>query len=75
MSDISTTSYCKDNSCDNGLSPMFMILILLLLCGGNSCLLGGCNGNNSCSSGNGIDGMLPILLILLLCGGGSLFNF
>lgn len=68
MSDISTTSYCSDNKNDCGMNPM-MILVLLLLCGGDSGgFLGGCNGNSSCGSNNGLDGMLPILL-LLMCGG------
>jgi hypothetical protein len=80
MSELTSTSYCKDNKCDNGFNPIFIIFILLFLGGGNDSgllggfngLFGGCNGNcgNSCS--NGLDGILPILLILLLCGG-SLF--
>jgi len=66
---LSSLSFCKDKSCDNGFSPIFMVFILLFLCGGNSCLLGGCNDNNACSSNNGLDGILPIILILLLSGG------
>ena len=69
MSDLTSTSYCKDNSCDNGSSPIFMILILLLLCGGDNGILGGCNSNNGCGSSNGLGGILPIILMLSLCGG------
>lgn len=81
MSDISTTSYGRDNrcesSCDKGSSSIFMILILLMLCGGDNGLFGcgcGCdNGSGSCGSGGGLGGILPIILILCLCGGGSFF--
>ncbi len=69
MSDLSSTSCCRDNKNDNGISPIFMIL-LLSLCGGNNGILGGCNGNNECGCNSGLDSMLPILLILLM-GGGS----
>lgn len=71
MSDLTSTSYGRDNSCDNkcdnGFNPM--ILILLLLCGGDNGLLGGCNGNDSCGSSNGLGGILPLILILSMCGG------
>ena len=72
MSDISSTSYDRDNNkCDNGFSPM--LLILLLLCGGDNGFLGGCGGNGNCGlgcgTGGGLSGMLPLLLILLLSGG------
>lgn len=70
MSDLSSTSYCKDNSCDNGMSPLLMIFLLLFLCGGSNGIFGGCNGSSGCGIGNsGLDGMLPLLLILLLSGG------
>jgi hypothetical protein len=69
MSDLTKTS-CGNNTCDNGISPIFMIMILLFLCGGSNGI--GCLGSGSgCGIGNGgMDGMLPLLLILLL-GGGS----
>lgn len=82
MSDLSTTSYTRDNgcnnSCDNGMNPIFIILLLLLLSGGDSCGAGGlfnfgngnscgCNKDGGCFGG--LDGILPILLILLMCGG------
>jgi hypothetical protein len=71
MSDLSSTSYCKDNSCDNGMSPLLMIFLLLFLCGGSNGILGGCNSNGGCGicGSGGMDGMLPLLLILLLSGG------
>lgn len=69
MSDLSTTSYCKDNKNDNGISPMLLIL-LLCMCQGNGGLFGGNSGNDGCSlCGGGMDGILPILLILLMSGG------
>ncbi len=75
MSDLSSTSYNRDNNCDNkcdnGFSPM--LLILLLLCGGDNGILGGCGGNGNCGlgcgSGGGLGGILPLLLILMLSGG------
>lgn len=69
MIDLSTTSYCKDNKCDNGLNPIFMILILLFLCGGDNGMLGCFGGNNSCGSNNGLSSMLPLLLLLFIPGG------
>ena len=75
MSDISSTSYNRDNSCNNkcdsGFSPM--ILILLLLCSGGNGLFGGdCYGNQgSCGITNDMGGILPLILILTLCGGGG----
>jgi hypothetical protein len=76
MSDLSSASYCKDNSCGCGSSPIFMILMLLLLCGGDNGIfgcLGGSGNGSSCGCGSGgMNGMLPILLIPLLLGG-SLF--
>ncbi len=64
MSDISSSSYCRDNKCDNnGFSPM--LLILLLLCSGDNCLFGG--KGDSC--GSGMDGILPLILLLTLGGG------
>lgn len=68
MSDLSSTSYCKDKSCDNGFSPILLIM-LLFLCGGGSCF-SGLSGNNGCGCDGGFDGIMPILLLLLL-GGGS----
>jgi hypothetical protein len=72
MSDITTTSCCNDNKCDNGLSPILMIFVLLFLCGGDNGIFGCGNGNSSCSCNSGLNGILPILLPLFLCGG---FNF
>ena len=70
MSDLSSSS-CRNNCNDNGLNPM-MLILLLTLCGGNGCSLGGCLGNNGCNScDNGLEGILPLILILSLCGGGS----
>jgi hypothetical protein len=75
MSDLSSTSCCRDNKNDNGISSIFMILILLSLCGGDNGLLGGflgnsgCGGNDGCGCNNGLDGILPIILLLSLCGG------
>ncbi|NLJ96771.1 MAG: chorion class high-cysteine HCB protein 13 [Clostridiales bacterium] len=73
MSDITSASYdkCYSDKCDNGNNSMGLILLLLLLCGGNDGLLGGgsCgSGKNSCGIG-GMDGILPLILILCLCGG------
>lgn len=69
MSDVTSSSYYKDSKCDNGFNPM-MIILLLLLCGGDNGLLGGCKDGGSCGCGNGgLDGIMPILLILLLSGG------
>lgn len=70
MSDLSSTSYCKDNKCDNGINPIFMILILLFLGGGDNGILGGLCGSNECGCNNGLDSILPIILLLSLCGGG-----
>lgn len=69
MSDLSSTSYCRDNKEDNCMSPMFMILLLLCLGGGDNGLLGGSCGNNSCGCNNGMGSLLPIILMLTLCGG------
>lgn len=79
MSDITSTSCCRDNRNDKGNNSMFMILILLLLCGGDNGIFGCSNGNNGifscsndnneCGCNNGLSGMLPILLMLL--SGGS----
>lgn len=72
MSDLSTTSYCKDNRCDNGISPIFMVLILLCLCGGDNGIFGGCGGNSGCGGSgltDGLGGILPLILILSLGGG------
>ncbi|MDF2943639.1 MAG: hypothetical protein K0S01_2497 [Herbinix sp.] len=68
MSILSSTSCGRDNTCDNGINPI-MILILLSLCGGGNGILGGCNGNSDCGCNNGLDGILPIILLLSLCGG------
>ena len=69
MSDILSTSCRRDNNCDNGFSPIFLIL-LLTMCGGNNGILGGCGGNNGCDTcNNGLDGILPLLLVLSLFGG------
>ncbi|MDD3174320.1 MAG: chorion class high-cysteine HCB protein 13 [Herbinix sp.] len=72
MSDLSCTSCCGSNKSDNGISPIFMILILLFLTGGDNGIFGSCNGNNTCGCNGGLDGILPIIL-LLFCGGGSIF--
>ena len=70
MSDITTTSYCNDKKCDNGFSPMLMIILLLCLCNGGGGLFGGGNcQSGSCGLGNGLDGILPIILLLTLGGG------
>jgi hypothetical protein len=71
MSDLSSTSYCKDNRNDNGISPIFLIL-LLTMCGGDGGLLGGCGGSNDCGGTSGLSGILPLILILSLSGN-SLF--
>ena len=71
MSDLSSTSYCQDNKNDNGISPIFLIL-LLTMCGGDSNLFGGCGGTNECGCNSGLSGILPIILILSLTGN-SLF--
>ena len=69
MSDMSTTSCMRNNNCDNGFSPIFLIL-LLTMCQGDGGLFGGGLGNSGCNScGNGLDGILPLILILSLCGG------
>ncbi|MDF2541726.1 MAG: hypothetical protein K0S47_1444 [Herbinix sp.] len=67
MSDLSASSYCN-NKCDNGLSSMLPIL-LLLLSGGDNGIFSGCNGNKTCGNNSGIDSILPLLLILSLGGG------
>lgn len=70
MSDLTSTSYYGDNKKDNGISPIFLIFILLFLGGGDNCLLGGsCGGKSDCGCNSGLDGILPLLLVLLLCGG------
>ncbi|MDF2472948.1 MAG: hypothetical protein K0R21_730 [Anaerocolumna sp.] len=68
MSDLSSTSCFGGNRNDNCTNPIFMILILLFLCGGDNGILGGCNGGN-CGCNNGMDGILPIILLLSLGGG------
>ncbi len=72
MSDISSSSYCRDNKCDNkcdnnGFSPMLLIL-LLLLCQGDGGIFG---GKGDCGGGcnSGLDGILPLILLLSLGGG------
>jgi len=70
MSDLTSTSCCRDNRNDNGIGSIFMILILLSLCGGGNGMFGGCNDNNECGCNNGLDGILPIILLMSL-GGGS----
>jgi hypothetical protein len=69
MSDLSSASCSRDNTCDNGINPIFMIFILLFLCGGDNGILGGFCGNNGCGCNSGLDGILPLILILFLCGG------
>lgn len=70
MSDLTSASYGKDNKCDNGISPIFLILLLTMLGGDNKggCFGGGFGGD-SCGCNNGLDGILPLILILCLCGG------
>lgn len=69
MSDLTATSYYNDNKKDNGISPIFLIL-LLCMCGGDNGLFGGsCNSKGSCGGGCGLDGILPLILILSLMGG------
>ena len=71
MSDLSTSSCGRNNGCDNGMNPM-MLILLLTLCGGNSCFLGGGSGNSGCGGcDNGLEGILPLILILSISGGGS----
>lgn len=72
MSDLSITSCRKDTKCDSGSNSIFLIFILLFLCGGDNGLFGLFNGSSSCGCNNGLDGILPILLLLCFCGG-SLF--
>ncbi len=76
MSDVTNTSCCN-NTCDNGMNPMFLILILLLCSGDNGflgCGGGSCGSNNNCGcGGDGLNGILPLILILCMCGGGSFF--
>jgi hypothetical protein len=69
MSDLSSTSYDRDNRSDNGISPMIMILLLLCLCGGDNTIFGGCNGSSQCGCNSGLGGILPIILLLTLSGG------
>lgn len=71
MSDLTATSCCNDNRGGGfGDSPIFLILILLCLCGGDNGLFGGgFSGKDNCGGNNGFEGILPILLILCLCGG------
>jgi hypothetical protein len=71
MSEISAASYCGEKRIkeDNGFNSLFLILILLCLCGNNNGFLGGAFGKNDCDKDNGFDGILPIILILCLCGG------
>lgn len=73
MSELSSTSCNRDNKCDNGFSPLLLILLLCLcqgnqgLLGGNGGLFGGCSDHsNGCSlCGGGMEGILPILLLLM----------
>jgi hypothetical protein len=73
MSDLSTASCLNGNRCDNGISPIFLILALLFLGGNDNGMLGGIlggfGGKNDCGCNNGLDGILPILLLLLVFGG------
>jgi hypothetical protein len=71
MSDISSTTYGRDNKNDNGISPILLIL-LLSMCGGDNGLFGGLGGSNECGCNSGLGSMLPIILLLTL-GGGSIF--
>lgn len=68
MSDLSTTSCCGNSKSDTGMNSMFMILMLLLLCGGENGISGFGNGNSNCGC-SGLDGILPIILLLSSCGG------
>lgn len=64
MSDLTAASCRSDKG--NGFNGIFLIIILLFLCGGDNGLLG---GSDKCGSDNGINGILPIILILCLCNG------
>ena len=67
MSDLSSSSYCRDNKCDNnGFSPMLLILLLLCSGGDGGGIFG---GKGSCGGGCGMDGILPLILLLSLGGG------
>ncbi len=70
MSDLSSASCYRGDKCDNGFSPIFLILILLLLGGGDNGLFGGLGCGDGCGCNNGgLGGILPIILVLCLCGG------
>ncbi len=71
MSNLTAESCYDDhrNGGLNGISPIFLILILFCLCGGDNGLFGGFSGNDKCDRDNGFEGILPIILILCLCGG------
>ncbi|HBI73280.1 MAG TPA: chorion class high-cysteine HCB protein 13 [Lachnospiraceae bacterium] len=71
MSDLTSTSYFNDKKNDTGMNPIFLIFILLFLCGGDNGMLGCLKGGNECgcNNSNGLDGILPILLLFCLCGG------
>lgn len=69
MSDITSSSYCRDNKCDNnGFSPMLLILLLVLCQGDNGGIFGG-KGDCGCGCNNGLEGILPLILLLSLGGG------
>lgn len=73
MSDLASASFGKDfcdsNKCDSGNNSIFLIILLLCICGGDNGLFGGgCGSGGSCGNG-GMDGILPLILILCLCGG------
>ena len=69
--DLLSTLSCRgdNNSGGDGFNSIFMIILLLCLCGGDDGFLGGLFGDDKCDDNNGIGSILPLILILCLCGG------